>query len=71
MDKVKCGFVVGLETSVEGEEKGLKYKMCGLPAQYVVGSWCICEKHKKYYCDPRNWKAVKLEESDEEVSGGC
>jgi hypothetical protein len=69
MDEIKCDFVTGLEVSVEGE---LKYKKCGLPAAYQVGGWCICEGHKKHYCDPRKWEATPLEGiKDEETCCGC
>jgi hypothetical protein len=48
-----------------------KYSVCGKSAMYKVGFWDVCEGHKKHYCDPRKWEAIKLEELDEETSSGC
>ena len=36
---------------------------CGREAEYRVGNWNMCEKHKKYLADPYKWVATKLEEN--------
>jgi len=65
MDKIECTFVVGMN-----EDR--TYKTCGEPAIYMVGSWYVCEGHKKHYCDPRKWEATPLEGiKDEETCCGC
>jgi hypothetical protein len=50
------------------------YEICGLPASYLVGSWYVCEGHKKYYCDPNRWPAEPLKgegEDDQKTECEC
>ena len=54
-----CTVPVNIYTNDDNEPV---YLECGLDAAYRVGNWYVCEKHKKYYTDPNNWEAVKLEE---------
>lgn len=35
--------------------------VCGRPAEYKVGMWNMCEKHKKYLADPKKWEATPLD----------
>jgi len=43
--------------------------ICGRDAEYRVGSWFMCRKHKKYLADPNKWSAIKLEDvGDEEIN---
>jgi len=38
----------------------MKY-ICGREAEFVVGDWCVCRKHKEYYTDKKGWKATPLQ----------
>jgi hypothetical protein len=41
--------------------------ICGRDAEYRVGAWNMCARHKKYLADPNKWSAVKLEEVSDET----
>lgn len=53
-----CTVPEGLKVDVNGDPH---YVHCGEPAKYKVGSWYVCEGHKKYYTDPNKWPAELLE----------
>ena len=62
-----CTVPVDIRTKVN--EGTAHYVPCGLDAEYKVGNWYVCERHKKHYTDPNNWTAVPLEgEIDDETN---
>ena len=43
----------------------LVYKnLCGREAEFKVGDWYVCKKHKEYYTDPKGWAAIPLESEE-------
>lgn len=62
MDKI-CTVPTGFDLTEDGAPC---YKICGLPASYLIGYWHVCEGHKKYYCDPNKWYGVPLKGEGED-----
>jgi len=57
-----CTVPMREEDALIHDPDDMLYKhVCGRTAKYKVGYWYVCERHKKYYTDPKKWPAEPLE----------
>lgn len=68
METKVCMVPLGIHENENGE---VEYECCGRPADYKVGYWFVCEKHKTHYCDRYKWNAELLEVGYDEETIGC